>query len=309
MSPKIYILLATYNRAHLIEETLDSIRDQTYSNWECIIVDDHSTDHTAVVIEQYLKKDSRFSCFLKNREHSRGLSGSRNQGLDIARRKGAEFTQFFDDDDLMHPDKLELQINQLIKNPHLDFSIGGTRNFWKKEELKEEDQKDLELKKMTLGEAYLTGNIKFVAQSLLFRIRFFKENFDEELFYAEEWELFSKLLIKYNPEYGLIKRVLFYRRKHQEAVTEKKDAEFLRLQMTIQAEVKVFHYLRSNDVHTAVTLKHFARKFLLYRYDSELLDQIGEEIKRNGKTSYLSFKVSRTIHWIAKKLILKILRY
>ena len=309
MNPKVCILLATFNRAHLIEETLDSIKDQSYKNWECIIIDDHSTDRTAVIVEQYLKEDSRFSYFLKSKQYSRGLSGSRNQGLHIARKKETEFIQFFDDDDLMHRKKLELQINQLARNPDCDFSIAGTKNFRKIEELKEEDEKDLELKKLTLGEAYLTGNIQFVAQSLLFRIRFFKEEFDEELFYAEEWGLFSKLLLKYNPKFGVIKRVLFYRRKHQEAVTEKKDAEFLRLQMNIQAEVKVFRYLTSNDIHTTVTLKHFARKFLLYRYDSELLDQIGEEIKKRGKMDYVKFRISRQIHWIFRKLILKILRY
>ena len=224
MNPKIYILLATFNRAHLIEETLDSIREQTYRNWECILIDDHSTDNTANIVEEYQKQDSRFSYFLKSKEYNRGLSGSRNQGLDIAKTKEAEYIQFFDDDDLMHPEKLEIQINYLISNPGYLFCLGGTKNFLEKEEIKEGSQKELQLKHLTLGEAYLVGNVKFVAQSFLFRLKFFKnERFNEKLFYAEEWELFCRLLLKHKPEYKLVQRVLFYRRKHEEAVTEERE--------------------------------------------------------------------------------------
>ena len=56
----ISIIIPTYNRAHLISETLDSILAQTYLNWECIVVDDGSTDTTADVMREYIKKNSRF---------------------------------------------------------------------------------------------------------------------------------------------------------------------------------------------------------------------------------------------------------
>ena len=79
--------------------------------------------------------------------------------------------------------------------------------------------------------------------------------------------------------------------------------------MTMGAELEVFEYLTGNNLHTKVTLNHFARKFLIYRYDSNLLKKIGEEIKRRGKLSYLKFQSSRIIHLGAKKLLLRILRY
>ena len=56
----ISIIIPTFNRAHLIGETLDSVLAQTYPNWECIIVDDGSTDTTDEVVGEYVKKDSRF---------------------------------------------------------------------------------------------------------------------------------------------------------------------------------------------------------------------------------------------------------
>ncbi|WP_445734533.1 glycosyltransferase family 2 protein [Mariniflexile sp.] len=58
--PLVSIIIPTYNRAHLIGETLDSVLAQTHQNWECIVVDDGSTDNTDTVLKTYCQKDSRF---------------------------------------------------------------------------------------------------------------------------------------------------------------------------------------------------------------------------------------------------------
>lgn len=60
MNELISIIIPTYNRSHLIRETLDSILAQTHKNWECIVVDDGSTDETEDVLNEYVKKDNRF---------------------------------------------------------------------------------------------------------------------------------------------------------------------------------------------------------------------------------------------------------
>lgn len=59
----ISIIIPTFNRAHIILKTLDSISTQTYLNWECIIVDDGSTDNTEEVLLSYCSNDSRFKFF------------------------------------------------------------------------------------------------------------------------------------------------------------------------------------------------------------------------------------------------------
>ena len=66
MENLISIIIPTYNRAHIVCETLDSVLSQTYTNWECIVVDDGSTDNTKDIIKSYRVKDSRFLLF--NRE-------------------------------------------------------------------------------------------------------------------------------------------------------------------------------------------------------------------------------------------------
>ena len=55
MHPKVSIIMATYNRAHFILESLQSLLNQTYNNWECLIIDDGSTDDTEIVIKEFIK--------------------------------------------------------------------------------------------------------------------------------------------------------------------------------------------------------------------------------------------------------------
>ena len=79
--PLISIIIPTYNRAHLISETLESILAQTYTNWECIIVDDASTDNTVEIIDKFIKKDNRFTLYIRPNDLPKGASSCRNLGI------------------------------------------------------------------------------------------------------------------------------------------------------------------------------------------------------------------------------------
>lgn len=107
MKVLVSIIVPTYNRSLLIEETLDSVLAQTYTNWECIIVDDYSTDSTMEILKKYVKKDSRFKVIQKDNFVKRGASASRNIGLQNA--KGS-YIQFLDSDDVIDCRKLEEQL-------------------------------------------------------------------------------------------------------------------------------------------------------------------------------------------------------
>lgn len=98
----ITVVIPTFNRANILSKTLDSVLAQSFQNWECLVVDDFSTDQTAEVVEGYCLKDSRFR-YLKN-EGKKGAQGARNTGLKCARY---DWIQFFDSDDIMHSNLLE----------------------------------------------------------------------------------------------------------------------------------------------------------------------------------------------------------
>lgn len=107
---KVSIIIPTYNRAELIKDTLRSIEVQTYTNWECIVVDDGSTDNTEEVINEFIARDSRFRFLINNRK--KGAQGARNTGILNA---SGELTSFFDSDDYMYPSFLQKMTDQIFK--------------------------------------------------------------------------------------------------------------------------------------------------------------------------------------------------
>lgn len=111
----VSIIMPSYNTAPYIEESIKSVLNQTYKNWELIIVDDCSTDNTDTVVGPYLK-DNRIN-YLKNEKNS-GAAVSRNRAL---REAKGRWIAFLDSDDLWYPEKLEKQI-KFMKGKGYHFS-------------------------------------------------------------------------------------------------------------------------------------------------------------------------------------------
>lgn len=104
----ISIIIPTYNRANLICFTLESVIAQSYKDWECLVIDDYSTDDTKEVVQAYCSKDSRIKYLLNQRK--KGAQGARNTGILFSK---GEYVQFFDSDDIMRPNLLQSLLNQL----------------------------------------------------------------------------------------------------------------------------------------------------------------------------------------------------
>jgi len=130
-TPLVSIIIPTYNRAHLIRETLDSVLAQTYSNWECIIIDDGSTDETNSLLTKYCAKDSRFQYQHRPNNRPKGANACRNYGFELSK---GEYINWFDSDDLMMINKLELQVENILKN-NCDFVIAKSINLLLKDKI------------------------------------------------------------------------------------------------------------------------------------------------------------------------------
>lgn len=100
MTPKISIVMPVYNVEKYLRECLDSVRAQTFTDWECICVDDGSSDASPAILDEYAAKDSRFKVI--KREHT-NAGACRNAGMDQAK---GEFLQFLDSDDVFSPQML-----------------------------------------------------------------------------------------------------------------------------------------------------------------------------------------------------------
>lgn len=124
------IIVPCYNQEKYLSETLDSVLAQTSQNWECIIVNDGSTDHSEKIIDEYCEKDSRF---IKLNQHNQGLSASRNNGIKLA--KGTLILPL-DGDDRIGTHYLELAEKEFAKSPQpklvyckAEF-FGAKNEFW-----------------------------------------------------------------------------------------------------------------------------------------------------------------------------------
>ena len=119
MNDLVSILTPTYNTEKFIRSTIDSAQNQTYTNWEMILVDDASTDNTVAIIEEFVQKDNRIKLFKLPENQGNGFA--RNAALEKATGK---YIAYLDADDLWFPEKLEKQIQFLkANNLHFTFSF------------------------------------------------------------------------------------------------------------------------------------------------------------------------------------------
>ena len=112
MKPYFSVVMPTYGVDKYIGKAIESIQNQTYSNWELIIVNDCTPDKSAEIATGYAKQDSRIE--VVHHEKNRGLSAARNTGIEHAK---GEYIWFMDPDDFVDIDVLEKVYASIQKNP------------------------------------------------------------------------------------------------------------------------------------------------------------------------------------------------
>ena len=120
--PRFSIIIPVYNVASYLRECLDSVLNQTYSDWECICVDDGSTDGSSAILDVYVAKDKRFRVV---HQKNQGVSVARNAALDLAK---GEWICFVDADDVVEPLWIEHIADAIFRYPNADVvRTGWTR--------------------------------------------------------------------------------------------------------------------------------------------------------------------------------------
>lgn len=276
-NPLVSIIIPTFNRAHLIGQTLDSIIAQTYENWECIVVDDGSTDNTAEVMAEYVKGNSRIQFHHRPPEHKPGGNGARNYGFKISR---GEFVQWFDDDDLMHPDKIEKKLLAL-KGDNANFSVCNFGVFW------EHPDKELIISEKTLisknpFEDFVKRDIEIMTPSPLWRKNFLLKLpflFDENLKASQEWDFYTRIFMV-DSNYRIINEPLFYIRRHEKSIQNQNSLEpvWFRFQTRLAL-------LNNKELQLSPEIKNYLSAYLIERHK----DFLKHRNFRFSQKSFFSF--------------------
>lgn len=189
---KLAVLLPTFNSAFYLKESIDSILNQTFADFDLYIYDDCSTDSTPEIISEY--KDSRLF-YRKNKENS-GIARTLNKGLEEL-LPNYEYIARMDADDWSFPERFQKQIDFLDKNK--EIVMCGTQGYWLKD-FSSNPKYGWEYP--TCNEylkLYLLFGASFGHSSLIFRTNFFIKNnlkYNQLIKTCEDWDLWIKVSLK-----------------------------------------------------------------------------------------------------------------
>lgn len=214
----ISIIIPTYNRAHLISDTLQSVLSQTYANWECLVIDDGSTDETEKVVAEFCKKDQRFKFYKRPDSMLKGANSCRNYGFELS---SGEFINWFDSDDMMLEDFLEKKIYAFT--PDIQFVI-ASGYYWNPTD----DSKTILQMEQTnnLYADFAMWKLKIITNSVLFRTSFLakKELFNPKMKRGQEAEYFTRLFFDcVASDYKIIPEFGFLYRQHEDTKSSKNE--------------------------------------------------------------------------------------
>jgi glycosyltransferase involved in cell wall biosynthesis len=282
----VSILIPNFNKAEFVKATLESILSQEYQLWECIVVDDHSTDDSWAILKEYEKRDGRFKIVSRPKNISKGANQCRNHAFSLCR---GEFIQWFDSDDIMYPWFLSRKVDYLNSFPKMPFVIA-------KADLKF-DSDFVGNKKFAQNlssenpiEDYLKFKLLFLTGGPLFRRNILKESglFNIRLSRHQEWELYFRVVLNYT-NWGILEEPSFKYFFHSNSIT----SDFQKKSKVVESELILFQEVLNlpedkfnNQIPKAtrlrIALKYWmvATKYLKARFSVQFLFTLFREVAK-----------------------------
>ena len=216
-NPQVSVIVPCFNQGSFLNKALQSIYDQSYEHWECLVVDDGSNDSTSRIAQSWTSEDDRFKYFYKE---NGGLASARNLGLDKA---SGDFIQFLDSDDFLHKHKLGNSLNlmpnvytlQIVISDYLQY------NDFTGKALKPHFKINRDI--LTYDNVIFNwdNNFAIPIHCGLFSSDLFSEfRFPEDLKAKEDWLMWIKFFRK-NISVQFIAEALAYYRRHDSNMTNK----------------------------------------------------------------------------------------
>lgn len=215
--PLISVVMATYNGEKYIIEAIDSILNQTYSNFEFIIIDDGSTDTTATLINNHTDARIRYH----KKEKNSGIADSLNIGIDMAQ---GSFIARMDDDDISYSHRFEKQIEEFQADSDLILCASSANNSFGKFLNSEANHEEIRMK-------LLFHNCIF-HPSVMIKTQVLKENkYNPAVVPSEDYELWSRLITI--GKFKILHTPLIFYRSNENSVTSHQRKKQLKLNIPI----------------------------------------------------------------------------
>jgi glycosyltransferase involved in cell wall biosynthesis len=275
----VSIIIPVFNREKLLPETLDSILSQTYIKWECIIVDDGSSDSSIIVAIQYARNDNRFKVYSRPWYKKKGANTCRNYGFELSK---GEFIQWFDSDDIMNVEMLEIAINSMQKEDY-DMCVVSAAHF--ENNIYKINSTNI-FSHEVLGDnpafEYFTLKYFFQTSQVLFRhskLCSFKKYFNPKLKRNQETEFFIRLLLQ-NIKFISVSNALIYIRNHSDSITAR--------HMVLDNSEK---YLKDFDAYKFIFKSFKHSKYLTNNVVDYFSTYFLKSLKKARPNSYTYFKI------------------
>ncbi|AZA52314.1 glycosyltransferase family 2 protein [Chryseobacterium sp. G0201] len=279
-SIKISVIVPCYNQAFFLDDCINSLIDQTYQNWECILINDGSTDNTEEKSLEWQKNDSRIKYIKKT---NGGLSSARNKGIENIT---GDFVQFLDCDDFLYKEKFEKSI-QKISNLHNTVIITNFKRFDNATKTDLPPHCILDEKYFSQREILLKWDNTFsipIHCAIFSKDIVEKYKFDEELRAKEDWVFWLQAYGE-NPKTHYINEPLLAYRMSSAGMTNN---EFFMYENKAKAIVKFEQIISDKDL-----LREFFKENLLATMYENF--QLMERIKLLGYKRTMKYKINKVL--------------
>jgi glycosyltransferase involved in cell wall biosynthesis len=214
----ISIIIPMYNRATLVGETLDSILAQTYTDWECIVVDDGSTDNSVEIVQKYVDKDSRFKLLIRPDERIKGAPTCRNIGWENSK---GEFIYFFDSDDLLATEFLKIVYEKMNEISSAEYGVFQFSDFIESPNIPVRLSRRYNPKADSLFSQIITYKIPANTQNFFWRHSLLQKNplmWREGLPYGQDLDFVCRTICHADKGIWLNIPCLVYIRRHSQSI-------------------------------------------------------------------------------------------
>ncbi|WP_162342195.1 glycosyltransferase family 2 protein [Cyclobacterium salsum] len=263
MSIKISIVIPIFNSEDYLNETLQSVFDQSYTNWECFIIDDGSTDNSSKIAHAWLDKSKQFSYHRRPENMPKGANACRNYGATLST---AEYVIFLDADDLLDKNCLASRV-KWIEEKSFDLLIFRTLKFdgIPDYEVKPTPQPDLAVDLSYVKDQFANYNILWSTIACMWSKAYFFEigGFDENLQRLQDYELHLRALFSVKESKVLIFPDRFYDTYYRKSNYHK--TINIAKKKVIFANAK--YIIEKNNQQELFTLDKGFYKYLIRRYN------------------------------------------